>query len=125
MSNNVIDFTDRLKKRQLTDKEIEDDELEDLHQISSIIANQVLDMLSEEYGIDTNELEMGPEVIFFFEAFKGLVLKSANHYHPFQDFAHDFFVTYGVKIEEQPDGNYNFVIGETLDEDPVGPANDG
>lgn len=118
MTDNVVDFTKYLSQREETEVE-ETDELENLHQWCTELCNEMLNSLNEDYNIDTREIEYSPEIIFFFEAFKGLMLKCSGHWHPFQDMAKDFFVEQGISIEESPDGNYKFVIKGMLDNKPA------
>lgn len=120
MSDNVVDFTTHWLKKQ---EQIESQEsgLDDLHDICTVVANEALNSLRDDYGLDIQSIEYSPEIIFFFEAFKGLIMKCDGQWHPFQDFAQEFFDAQGIKIVESADGGYHFVID---DEDDKEPAND-
>ena len=121
-SNNVVDFTEFWLKKEVTKEEQEHNELDDLHDICTLVANDALNILNEEYDIDTESIEHSPEIIFFFEAFKGLIMKAAGHYHPFQDLALEFFEMNGITIEMKDDGNYHFVLNGIKEPEP---ENDG
>lgn len=116
-ANNVVDFTERWLKREQTKEELENDQFEDLHDICTLVANDALDALRYEYDIDVDQLEFSPEMIFFFEAFKALILKSQDYWHPFQDYAQAFFEANKISVRLGDDGNYHFVIGDE-DEQP-------
>lgn len=120
MSNNVVDFTTHWLKRELTKEEMEKEEALDLHDICTLVANDAIDILHDEYDIDTESIEFSPEIVFFFESLKGLIMKAAGHWHPFQDFAADFFKANGISVELNDEG-YHFVIAG---DNPAEPSND-
>lgn len=119
MNDNIVDFTSRWLQREETKEELEQDELEDLHDICTIVSNDAINALADEYDLDIQQIEFSPEIIFFFEAFKGLILKCAGHWHPFQDMAKEFFDAYGITIQLKDDGNYHFVMRNTELETPA------
>jgi hypothetical protein len=123
MTDNVVDFTDRWLQKEQKKEELQEvaerDELDDLHDICTLLANDALDAMYNEYNLDIEKIEFSPEMIFFFETFKALILKCAGHWHPFQDIAKEFFDSQGIRVVETGDGNYHFVMG-----DPEEPAND-
>ena len=118
MDNNVVDFTERWLKRETTKEEIEKDELEDLHDICTLVSNDAINALRDEYDMDTDKIEFSPEIIFFFEAFKGLIMKCEDLWHPFQDLAQDFFDAQGITIEQDESGNYRFVLSQQEEPEP-------
>ena len=116
--------TERWLKKEEQKEEIGRDELEDLHDICTLVANDLLDALHYEYELDTDKIEFTADIVFFFEALKGMVLKTAGHWHPFQDLSEEFFKANGVTVEETADGNYKFVIGDGADEDSINEITD-
>jgi hypothetical protein len=113
VTDNIIDFTSRLQEKL----EKVDDEI---HKICTETANELINNLYEDYDLNISNVEYSPEMIFFFEAYKSLVMKSADQWHPFQELAMDFMIEQNITIEKDDDG-YRFVIeGDAEDE----PAND-
>ena len=128
MTDNVVDFTDRwIKKEEHKEKiqKIEEineiNEINELHDICTLVANDALNALYEEYDLEIDKIEFSPVMIFFFEAFKGLIMKCAGHWHPFQDAAQDFFDSQGIEVHETEDGGYHFALGN---KEEILPAND-
>jgi len=117
MSDNIIDFTSKMKEK-IDRVDIDDDE--NIHEICTETANEIINALQEFYDLDVRKIEYSAEMIFFFEAYKGLVMKCVDQWHPFQDMAQQFMEDQGIVIEEY-EGGYRFVLQP--DEDPI-PAND-
>lgn len=124
MSNNVIDFTAKLLEKQDQIDKAATDQFEDLSDICQDVANECLNSLREDFDLPIDEIEASPEIIFFFESLKGLIFKSMGQWHPFQEFAQDFFDMWNIKVVEKENGNYEFKM-EGLDSESAPPANDG
>jgi hypothetical protein len=117
MTDNIIDFTSRLKEKK---EQVDLEDNDTIQDICTETANELLNDLDEYYGLDLHKVEHGAEMIFFFEAYKALLMKCVDQWHPFQDVAADFMAQQKIVVEEH-EGGYRFVIG---DEEPEDPAND-
>lgn len=120
MTDNVVDFSSWKKKKQKNNS-VDINDYEYVHEICTDTANELLNGLIEYHNIDTQKVEYAAEMIFFFEAYKALVMKCIDQWHPFQEIAEEFMREQGVMIEHYDDG-YRFVIKNQSDEND--PAND-
>lgn len=120
-SNNIVNIGDWKQKKQETIIDDPADDYESLHEICTHTANELLNELDEEYNINVQKVEYAPEMIFFFEAYKALVMKCSDQWHPFQDLAEEFMREQGIVVEYHQ-GGYRFTVKDEVDEDP--PAND-
>ncbi len=125
MTDNVVDFTSRLKEK-LEKLDLEDDAsssryLEDddkVHEICTETANEMINNLEEDYGFDTSKIEHSAEMIFFFEAYKALLMKCVDQWHPFQDMAEQFMIEQKITIEEDENG-YRYILSEEISDEPA------
>lgn len=121
-SNNIVDFLGWKQNKQEKLNEEELDDYERVHEICTETANDLLNDLDQYYDINVQKVEYAPEMIFFFEAYKALVMKCADQWHPFQQIAEDFMEDQGIVVERY-EGGYKFTIkGDSEEDDP--PAND-
>lgn len=114
--NVVIDFLSKKKEREEKLIEIELEDNENIHDICTTTANKIINALDEDYGLDVQKIEYSAEMIFFFEAYKSLVMKCIDQWHPFQDIAQEFMEEQGITVELGSDGNYLFVFNPPNDE---------
>ena len=121
MTDNVVDLNKFRQTKQKVEEDPDKDKDEYLHNICTYQCNDAIDSL-QDWGLDTTNIEFSPEMIFFFEAFKGLIMKCAGHWHPFQDLAQEFFDAYGIKVVEDENGNYRFTLEPEEDEEPANDA---
>lgn len=115
--DNVVSLNEFKQKKEEEIKVREIDDIDHLHDICTQVSNEAINML-EEYGLDIDKIEYSPEIIFFFEAFKGLIMKCEDLWHPFQDLAQDFFDAQGITIEQDESGNYRFVLSQQEEPEP-------
>lgn len=122
MTDNIVDLASHRKKKEDEEITLELNDYENLHQICTESANEMINNLYEDYDINIAKIEYSAEMIFFFEAYKGLVMKCVDQWHPFQDMAQQFMEDQGIVIEKY-DGGYRFVL--LPDDEEQEPANDG
>jgi hypothetical protein len=120
VTGEVIDMIARRKQKEVQHNLPDIEDYDDLHEICTNTANELINNLYNDYDINISTVEYSPEMIFFFEAYKGLVMKCVDQWHPFQDMAAQFMEDQGIVIEEY-EGGYRFVL--LPDEEPE-PAND-
>ena len=120
MTGEVIDITSARKQKEEENTLPDTEDYDSLHEICTSTANELINNLYNDYDINISNVEYSPEMIFFFEAYKGLVMKCVGQWHPFQDMAEHFMVEQGIVVEHN-EGGYRFVL---LPDDEVEPAND-
>lgn len=122
MTDNIVDFLAHRKPKSEEPEVVDMQDEEAIHEICTQSANDLLNNLGTVYGLDLTDVECSPEMVFFFEAHKSMIMKSVGQWHPFQDMAEMFMEDQNITIEEY-DGGYRYVMNPIEEEEDI-PAND-
>jgi len=89
-SDNVINFSDKLKEKQSAKAEIPKDEIiGHATEIAEDLMNDVLTIMVNDYDFKEDFYVDTPELLFAFEAIKSFVFAIYDIQHPLQDFARE------------------------------------
>ena len=116
--DNIVNFKSFKAENQA---EAESSRFDELNEIAAGFANELLNDLQDVSGVSIDKVEGGPDIVYFVESLKSLVFASEGFFHPFQEYAKQFFDEVGVSIVEI-DGGYNYVIGGKMADNT--PSND-
>lgn len=87
--------------------EFDPSSIDSINDLCADTVNELFDFMELNYDLVLPNNASAVELILFLEAYKSLVLKAVDKWHPFQDLASKIFA--GVKLEEDENG-YKYVF---------------